>query len=53
MADLQQTKQDSAPVSLTGTPFADKTGAEKLTFIGKAVVMLISGGFAYPNIFTE
>lgn len=53
MADLQQTKQGSAPVSLTGTPFADKTGVEKITWIGKVVVMLLTGGFAYPNIFTE
>jgi hypothetical protein len=53
MADLQQTKQDSAPVSLTGKSFGDMTGSEKITFIGKAAIMLITGGFAFPNVFTE
>ncbi len=53
MAAEQPTKQPSTPVSLTGTPFVDKTGSEKITWLGKCVVMLITGGFAFPNIFVE
>lgn len=53
MADPQPNVQESAPVSLTVKPFGEMTASEKLTFIGKAVVMLITGGFAFPNIFTE
>jgi hypothetical protein len=46
-------KQSAAPASLTGKPFAQMTGAEKLTFLGKVCIMLITGGFAFPNIFVE
>lgn len=54
MSDQQSTAQGSAaPASLTGKPFSDMTGSEKTTFIGKVVIMLITGGFAFPNVFTE
>ena len=54
MSDQQPTAQGSAaPAFLTGKPFSDMTGSEKVTFIGKVVVMLITGGFAFPNIFVE
>ena len=54
MADPQQTPQGSASnVSLTGKAFGDMSGSEKMTFLVKAVVMLCTGGFAFPNIFVE
>ena len=54
MAEQKTTAQGSAaPVSLTGKPFAEMTGSEKITWLGKCVVMLITGGFAFPNIFVE
>jgi hypothetical protein len=28
-------------------------GSEKMTFLGKAVVMILTGGFAFPNVFVE
>jgi hypothetical protein len=37
----------------TGKAFADMNGGEKVSFLGKVVVMLITGGFAYPNVFVE
>ena len=40
------------PVS-TGKAFTDMDGSEKITFLGKVVVMLITGGFAFPNVFVE
>ena len=49
MADPQQT----TPVSLTGKRFVDMTGSEKITFLAKAIVMLCTGGFAFPNVFVE
>ena len=53
MAEQQQTAKESTPVRLTGKRFTDMTGSEKLTFIAKAIVMLCTGGFAFPNIFVE
>jgi len=53
MATPQKPAQETAPVSLTGKPFGDMTGAEKITWLGKCVIMLITGGFAFPNIFVE
>ncbi len=49
MADTQP----ATPVSLTGKPFTAMRGSEKITWIGKCVVMLLTGGFAFPNIFVE
>ena len=54
MSNQDQTAQGSAaPASVTGKSFADMNGSEKITFIGKMIVMLITGGFAFPNIFVE
>jgi hypothetical protein len=54
MADPQTSAQDSATHSIiTGTPFLKMTGAEKFTWLGKAVIMICTGGFAFPNIFVE
>lgn len=36
-----------------GKRFIDMTGSEKMTWLGKAAVMLITAGFAFPNIFVE
>jgi hypothetical protein len=54
MSDQQSTAQGSAaPEKLTGKSFGEMSGSEKLTFIGKAFVMLLTGGFVFPNIFVE
>ncbi len=53
MADSKPTAQQTEPVSLTGKRFVDMTGSEKITFIGKAIIMLCTGGFAFPNVFVE
>ncbi len=45
--------QQPTPISTTGKAFGDMTGGEKFTFLWKAFVMLITGGFVYPNIFVE
>lgn len=50
MAD-QQPSDVQAPIP--GTPFSQMSGSEKITFIGKVFVMLITGGFAFPNVFVE
>ena len=50
---MADNKIDAAPVSATGKRFADMDGAQKFTFLGKVVIMLITGGFAFPNIFVE
>lgn len=54
MAEQKSTAQGSAaPVSSTGTPFGEMSGSQKITWLGKVVVMLVSGGFVFPNIFVE
>lgn len=54
MADQKQAEQATAAVSPgTGKSFVDMEGAEKVVFLGKVVVMLVTGGFAFPNIFVE
>jgi hypothetical protein len=53
MADPQKTAQEIASVSHTGKPFGDMSGSEKTTWLFKCVIMLITGGFAFPNIFVE
>ncbi len=54
MADQQSaTPASTDPNSVTGTPFVDMNGSAKLTFIGKVFLMLVTGGFAFPNIFVE
>ena len=37
----------------TGKTFVDMSVSEKGTFIGKAFVMMITGGFAFPNVWIE
>ena len=49
MADKQPNEFNTP----TGKPFGDMTGSEKITWLGKCFVMLITGGFAFPNIFVE
>ena len=34
-------------------PFSAMTAGERVRFIGKALVFLISGGFIYPSIWVE
>jgi len=36
-----------------GDKFFELSFSKKLAFIGKICVFLISGGFAFPNIFSE
>lgn len=38
---------------LNDKPFSAMTSGEKLSFIGKALVFFVSGGFIYPTIWTD
>ncbi len=40
-------------VCLTGKAFSDMTMAQKFFFVIKAVIMLCTGGFIFPNVFVE
>lgn len=42
-----------APPPLNDRRFADMSGSEKLVFIGKAFLFLVSGGFIYPTIWVD
>jgi hypothetical protein len=45
--------KENDPNTVTGQSFFDMSFVEKLTFLGKVCVFLISAGFAFPNIFSE
>ena len=34
-------------------PFSAMTGSEKVSFISKVFVFLVSGGFIYPSVWVE
>jgi hypothetical protein len=54
MSDQQPVEQAStASDALAGQSFADMSAGEKLAWLGKVVVMVFTGGFAFPNIFVE
>lgn len=52
MADHKDT-EPSVVQTDPGTPFSKMSGGEKVTWVGKVFVMLLTGGFAFPNIFVE
>jgi hypothetical protein len=45
--------KQSDPNAVTGQKFGDMSAAEKLVFLGKVCVFLVTAGFVYPNIFVE
>lgn len=47
MIDTQNTH------ALNDRRFVDMTSRERLVFIGKAFVFLVSGGFIYPTIWVD
>lgn len=49
----ETTSPQKARAPVPAIPFRDMSLKQKLAFIGKVSVFLISGGFAYPNIFTD
>ncbi len=44
---------DKEVTALGDRRFSDMTPGEKLRFIGKAFVFLISGGFIYPTLWVD
>jgi hypothetical protein len=52
VADQKQAVPQYIPPP-AGKAYAEMTGSEKMTFLGKVMVMLITGGFAFPNVFVE
>lgn len=46
-------QDNAAEVYPTGKPFGEMSGGEKVKWLCKALVMLATGGFVYPNIFVE
>lgn len=42
-----------APRVLKDRRFKTMSGSEKLVFIGKAFVFIITGGFVYPTIWVD
>jgi hypothetical protein len=54
MADAKKAPQDNeVVVPYLGKSFGEMSGSEKMTFLGKALVMICTGGFAFPNVFVE
>lgn len=39
--------------AITGRPFSQMTGLEKMKHAGKVIVFLLSFGFVFPNILSD
>ena len=52
---MAETKQAATKyvVPYLGKSLSEMTGGEKITWLSKAVIMICTGGFAFPNIFVE
>ena len=52
---MAETKQAATAyvVPYLGKSLSEMTGGEKITWLSKAVIMICTGGFAFPNIFVE
>jgi hypothetical protein len=37
----------------SGKKFKDMTGGEKLAFIGKSIIFVLTSGFAFPRIWSD
>jgi len=51
MTDEKQAAQGSAAPS--SKKFGEMNGAEKIKFVGKVFVFLLTAGFAYPHILQD
>ena len=39
--------------AITAKRFSQMTGVEKVAFIGKVIVFVLTFGFAFPNVFSD
>ena len=53
MADVIDTAQGSAATVALSIKFKDMSFLQKLVYVGKATLCIISFGFAFPNIFVD
>jgi len=53
MSEEVKTAQGSAATVEPSIKFKDMSFFQKLAFVSKAMVCIVSFGFAYPNIFTD
>ena len=52
MADKKATHPDRIN-EVSSQKFSAMSGTEKLKFVGKVVVFLITGGFMFPTLFSD
>jgi len=53
MANETKSTQKSAKAQEPSIAFKDMDGSQKLVFIGKVCLFLITCGFAFPTIFAD
>jgi putative Mn2+ efflux pump MntP len=53
MPDVKDTAQGSAATVAPSMKFKDMSILQKLAFIGKATLCILTFGFAFPNIFMD
>ena len=39
--------------AVRGRKFSDMNGSEKLVYLGKVIVFIVSFGFAFPTLFSD
>jgi hypothetical protein len=45
--------EKNTSVPSTGTKFKDMSAGQKLVFIGKSFIFIITSGFAFPTIWSD
>lgn len=53
MPDVKDTAQGSAATVAPSMKFKNMSILQKLTYIGKAALCILTFGFAFPNIFMD
>jgi hypothetical protein len=53
MSEASKTAQGSAATVAPNIKFSDMSFPQKLAYLGKAALCVLSFGFAFPNIFSD
>ena len=53
MSNQDKAAQGSAAAAESSTKFSNMRALQKIAFIGKTCVFLLTMGFAYPNLFND
>lgn len=53
MSDVKQAAQGSAATADKSLPYAQMSAGQKMVFIGKLAISILSFGFIFPNLTSD